>query len=233
MSNVRFSPNALLARLSSDDLALLAPHLERVDLPLKRDLERRHQTIEHAYFIEHGIASVVANDVGQAGIEVGLIGHEGMSATALLMGSDLAPHHIYMQAAGDGQRVPARVLRNAVETSASLRQTLLKFAHVFAVQTAYTALANGRNRIEERLARWLLMAHDRLDTKQLPLTHEFLAIMLGVRRPGVTDALHALEATGLIRARRGVVAILNRAGLKKKSNGSYGPPEAEMRRLFG
>ncbi|MFZ2029965.1 MAG: Crp/Fnr family transcriptional regulator [Vitreimonas sp.] len=232
MSAVQFSTNALLARLSADDLALLSPHLERIDLPLKRDLEHRHQAIEHVYFIERGIASVVANGVGPAGVEVGLIGREGMSAIALLMGSDLAPHHIYMQAAGDGLRAPARAFSNAAGASASLRQTLLKFAHVFSVQTAYTALANARNKIEERLARWLLMADDRLDTEELPLTHEFLAIMLGVRRPGVTDALHVLEAAGLIRAQRGVVVILNRAGLEKKSNGCYGPPEAEMRRLF-
>jgi CRP-like cAMP-binding protein len=232
MSDVLSSPNALLARLSSKNLALLRPHLERVDLPLRQSLERRHQSIEHVYFIERGIASVVANGVGQVGVEVGLIGREGMTATALLMGSERAPHHVFMQVAGGGQRAPARALCAIVEKSASLRQTLLRFAHVLAVQTAYTALANGRNTIEERLARWLLMAQDRIESDQLPLTHEFLAIMLGVRRPGVTGALHALEARRLIRARRGVVAILNRRGLEKKSNGSYGAPEAEMARLF-
>jgi CRP-like cAMP-binding protein len=94
-------------------------------------------------------------------------------------------------------------------------------------------MANGRSKVEERLARWLVMAHDRLDGDELPLTHEFLAIMLGVRRPGVTVALNLLEKDGLIDANRGVISIIDRKGLEEKSNGAYGVPEAEFRRLFG
>ncbi len=94
-------------------------------------------------------------------------------------------------------------------------------------------MANGRSKIEERLAPWILMAHDRMDGNELPLTHEFLATMLGVRRPGVTVALSALEKAGLIQANRGAIVVIDREGLEENSNGTYGAAEAEFQRLFG
>lgn len=226
------SPNRVLARLSPDDFALLQPHLEALDLPVRKQLENRNKTIEHVYFIEHGFASVVANGTGRS-IEVGLIGREGMTGLAVVMGTDRSPHDTFMQAAGDGQRISSAKVRSAMEQSPALHRSFLRYGHAFVVQTAQTALANGRSKIEERLARWLLMAHDRLDSDELPLTHEFLSIMLGVRRPGVTVALHLLEKQGLIRAKRGAVAILNRTGLRKISNGAYGAAEAEFQRSLG
>jgi CRP-like cAMP-binding protein len=226
------SPNRVLARLSSDEIGLLQPHLEAVDLPVRKQLENRNKTIEHVYFIEHGFASVVANGTGHS-IEVGLIGREGMTGLAVLMGTDRSPHETFMQAAGDGQRISSAELRSAMEQSPALHRSFLRYGHAFVVQTAQTALANGRNKVEERLARWLLMAHDRLDSDEVPLTHEFLSVMLGVRRPGVTVTLDFLEKEGPIRAKRGAVAILNRTGLRKISIGAYGVAEAEFQRLFG
>jgi len=224
--------NRLLAHLSPDELGLLEPHLDAVDLPVRKQLENRNKTIEHVYFIERGFASVVANGTGRS-IEVGLIGREGMTGLAVVMGTDRSPHDTFMQAAGDGQRISSAKLRSAMEQSPALHRFFLLYGHAFVVQTAQTALANGRSRIEERLARWLLMAQDRLDGDAVPLTHEFLSVMLGVRRPGVTVALDTLERKGLIRAKRGAVAILNRMGLRKISNGAYGGAEAEFQRLFG
>jgi CRP-like cAMP-binding protein len=228
----RASPNRLLARLSPDEVGLLGPHLEAVDLPVRQQLENRNKPIEHVYFVEHGFASVVANGTGRS-IEVGLIGREGMTGLAVVLGTDRTPHDTFIQAAGDGQRISAAKLRSAMEQSPTLHRSFLRYGHAFVIQTAQTALANGRSKIEERLARWLLMAHDRLDGDEVPLTHEFLSVMLGVRRPGVTVALDLLEKQGLIRAKRGAVAILNRTGLRKISNGAYGAAEAELRRLFG
>jgi CRP-like cAMP-binding protein len=101
------------------------------------------------------------------------------------------------------------------------------------MQMSYTAIANGRSKLEERLARWLLMAHDRVDGDSLPMTHEFLSLMLGVRRPGVTLALHLLEKDGLIQPGRGTILITDRRGLERISNGAYGKAEAELQRLFG
>jgi hypothetical protein len=158
------SPNRILARLSADDFGLLRPHLDAVDLPVRKQLENRNKAIENVYFIEHGFASVVANGTGRS-IEVGLIGREGMTGLAVVMGTDRSPHDTYMQAAGDGQRISSAKLRGAMERSSALHRSFLHYGHAF-VQTAQTALANGRSKIDERLARWLLMAQDRLDSER-------------------------------------------------------------------
>ena len=113
--------------------------------------------------------------------------------------------------------------------SKSLHQVLLRQGYAFTVQMAQTALANGRHKLEERLARWLLMAHDRVDGDELPLTHEFLSLMLGVRRSGVSVALKILEREGMVKARRGGVVITDRDGLEECANGAYCSPEAELR----
>jgi CRP-like cAMP-binding protein len=216
------SPNHILSSLSRADFRLLEPHLERVDLPVRRHLEERDMRVEHVYFMESGFASVVAN--GERNIEVGMIGREGMSGLSVVMSSNTAPvNETYMQSAGEGSRMAAGRLRDAIGASVGLHQVMLRYAHTFLVQTSQTALANGRGKIEERLARWLLMAADRVEG-ELALTHDFLAIMLGVRRSGVTTALQELAKTGLIAHRRGFVTILDREGLEETCDGIYSPP---------
>jgi CRP-like cAMP-binding protein len=224
--------NRLLARLGRADHSLLEPHLEPVDLPLRMHLEVRNKRISHAYFPEEGLTSVVATGANGTSIEVGIIGYEGMTGLTVVMGGERAAHATFMQVAGKGHRVTADALRDAMERSASLQRLLLRFAHAFFLQTTYTALSNGQSKIEERLARWLLMAHDRVRGNDLPLTHEFLGIMLGVHRPGVTGAIKKLAAAGLIRHTRGSIRVLDRRGLKEASNGAYGPAEAELDKLF-
>src|SRR6185312_109433 len=127
--------NRLLARLSRDELGLLEPHLDAADLPVRKHLEDRNKAIEHVYFIERGFASVVANGTGRA-IEVGLIGREGMTGLAVVMGTDRSPHDTYMQAAGDGQRISSAKLRSAMERSSALHRSFLRYGHAFIVQTA-------------------------------------------------------------------------------------------------
>jgi CRP-like cAMP-binding protein len=218
------SPNRLLSRLSPADFGLLEPHLEAVDLPVRKQLEARNKRVVNVYFLESGIASVVANGAGERSIEVGIIGREGMSGLSVVMGNnDRAPHETYVQLAGNGQRIAADNLRQAIDASVALHRVLLRYAHAFMTQTTQTALANGRSKIEERLSRWLLMAHDRVDGNELRLTHEFLGTMLGTARPGVTIAIEALERSDLIAHRRGIITILDREALKKSSNGSYVP----------
>jgi len=226
------SSNRILSRLSPADFALLNVYLRRVDLPLRKELEPAGKPIEYVYFPESGFASVVADGKSKRGIEVGLIGREGMSGLAVVMGSDRTPNRTFMQAAGGGVRIPSASLCKAMDKSRSLQKAFLLYAHAFGVQTAHTAMANGRSKIEERLARWILMARDRLDDDQLKLTHEFLSLMLGVRRPGVTAALNHLQSEGFIRVARGIITIVDRDGLKRISNGAYGAPEAEFDRLF-
>ena len=124
-------------------------------------------------------------------------------------------------------------LHQAIQASVSLRDSLLKFVQAFGVQTAHTAICNAQSNIEVRLARWLLMAQDRIQDDTLPLTHEFLSLMLAVRRPGVTDAMKALRQRGLISYRRGEITIDNRKGILRVAGEAYGTPESEYRRLIG
>ena len=229
----RSTANRLLSRLSSGDLLLLQPSLKRVDLPLRRQLERPNKPIDQIYFLESGFASVVADGSGGRGIEVGLIGREGMTGLSVLMGTDRSPHETFIQSAGEGVRISAGSLRKAMEHSRSLHRTFLLYAHTFALQVTNTATANGRSKIEQRLARWLLMAQDRIGGDEVPLTHELLSIMLGVRRPGVTVALKLLEIAGVLRARRGIISIIDRKGLERLADNAYGIAEAEYRRMLG
>jgi CRP-like cAMP-binding protein len=225
--------NRLLKALAAADLELLEPHFEFREFPLRQVFEEPHRPIKYVYFIEQGLASVVANGPGTRSIEVGLIGREGVTGVPVLIGGDRSPHDTYAQIAGSAHRMPASALREAMAASATLRTALLSFVHTFMVQTAQTALANGRANLEERLARWILIARDRADGDDLPLTHEFLSIMLGVRRPGVTVTIRSLERRGLVQAKRGSISLLDRPGLTKVAGTSYGVPEAEYRRLIG
>jgi len=217
------SPNRILARLSRNDLALLAPNLTPVDLPLRMQLAAPNKRINQVYFIESGFASVVASGCDKRPIEIGLIGPEGMTGIGVVMDNDRSAHETFIQAAGSGQRISAANVRSADEQSPTLHRALMRYAHSFLVQVTQTALANGRCKTQARLARWLLMAADRLGSDEVPLTHEFLAIMLGTQRPGVTIALQALERDGLIEAKRRMTIILDRKALAAKSNGAYIP----------
>lgn len=229
----KFSGNRILAGLSGADLALLAPGLVDVDLPTRKMLEARNRRIEFVYFLESGMASMVASGGSNHAIEIGLFGNDGMSGLPLLLAADQSPHETFIQSPGAGWRIAAADLRTAMDKSGSLRNHLLRFAHALSVQMGYTALANARYRLDERLGRWLLMAHDRSRGDRVILTHEFLAMMLGTGRPGVTSAISQLEKTGIIATERGQVTILNRHALEEIANGSYGAAEAEYARLFG
>ena len=135
--------------------------------------------------------------------------------------------------AGDGYRVEAGALRSAIAEAPALLPPLLCYVQTLITQTSYTALSNVNQSVEERLARWLLMSHDRVDGDDLPLTHEFLAIMLAVRRPSITTALHVLEGNRFIKARRGHLTLIDRDAMIEFTDGSYGVPEAEYDRLVG
>ena len=150
--------NQLLAAMSASDLALLEPHLKPIAMAVFKELEKPNRPIDTVYFMETGIASVVAVQPDETKVEVGLIGSEGMSGIAVVLGGDQSPNSTYIQVAGQGQRMTAKELRKAMNASESLRSLLLKFVQVFMVQTAHTAIANARASIDQRLARWILMA---------------------------------------------------------------------------
>jgi CRP-like cAMP-binding protein len=225
--------NHILSSLLPEDRALLEPHYEAVDLPFRFTIEAANRPVSHVYFLNQGLASVVASGTRDQIIEVGIIGREGLCGCAVLLSSDRSPNTIHMQIAGNGVRIESDRVRDALRISESLRGTMLRFVQSFLQQASQTALANGRATLEIRLARWLIMAHDRVDNSRLPLTHEFLAVMLGVRRPGVTVALQKIQAGGLVTTHRNAIEITNRAGLEALAGGFYGVAEAEQERLTG
>jgi CRP-like cAMP-binding protein len=224
--------NRLLKAMSRDDLARLEPHLEPVVLKVKEVLVVPKHPIQHVYFIEEGLASVVAISADDR-IEVAHVGREGLTGDPVLLGVEQTPNETFIQVAGSALRIGVDDLRAALDTSPALKALLLRWVHVSMIQTAQSALANGRYTIQERLARWLLMCHDRMDGDDLPLTHEFLSLMLGVRRSGVTEALHVLEGVDIVKAGRGTIRVLNRERLEEIAGGCYGLPEAEHKKLIG
>ena len=225
--------NNLLQAHSANDLALLQPHLEGVELE-RGDVIDRTEQADPARRLSGGRHHFDCREhLRRSPDRVGIIGRDGVTGTSILHGADTTPHEIFTQVPGSALRMAADDLRTAIRTSSSLHGRLLRYAGAFNVQIAYTALSHGSYTIEERLARWLLMCHDRVDGDDLPLVHEFLSMMLGVRRSGVTIAVQTLEATGMIKATRGHINVRDRAKLEEAAGGSYGVPEAEYRRLCG
>jgi CRP-like cAMP-binding protein len=225
--------NRLLGSLSRAELAALQPMLIPTKLRFRQRLQSSNRTVKAAYFLDSGIASVVAIANGsRSQTEIAVIGCEGVVGLPIILGTGRSPCEVFIQVEGHGYCITSADLTNAMSQSEPLREALLRYAHVFTVQAAYTALANAHGKIEERLARWLLMAQDRIASDELLLTHEFLALMLGVRRAGVTVALQHFETRGLITTARGSIVIKDRDGLEEGANGLYGAPEAEFERLF-
>lgn len=201
---------------------MLAPRLELVDLPLWTQLDLPRQPIKHVFFPESGIISVLAFGAHRREIEVGLIGREGMTGSIVVMGNDRSLNLTVVQLAGRAQRLGADELRSAMQAHRSIQEVFLHYVQALMTQAEQTAVANATSSIERRLARWLLMAHDRVDGDEVAVTHETLARMLGAHRPAVTVALHALEARRLLAAARGRITILKRKQMMEFAGPSYG-----------
>lgn len=225
--------NQLLSLLHADDYALLKPHLEAVSLRKGVVLIEPNEPITYAVFPDSGMGSVVAVSPENHRSEVGMFGRDGFSGMPLLLAVDRTPQQVIIQVEGAGHRIPAKELQRLAQASQSVREALLHYVQAFGTQTSHTALSNATHTIEERLARWLLMSHDRIDGDEIALTHEFLSLMLAVRRPSVTTALHILEGMRLVRNTRGCVIIRDRAGLEALATDAYGIPEAEYERIIG
>jgi CRP-like cAMP-binding protein len=224
--------NELLARLSPTDLSLFSAELVPIQFEKRDLLIAADKTIQRTYFLESGIASVVAATADGTQTEVGIIGKEGMVDIATALGSVTAPLEIFVQASGHGYSLPSTVFQDAMAQSPTLQHAMLAYAQVFLVQVSHTALAAASLSIKARLARWLLMCDDRTEGAEIPMTHEFLSLMLSVRRPGVTEAVQAVEATGAVRAHRGMIEIRDRSILERIAGNGYGGPEAYSVKLL-
>ncbi|WP_264049851.1 Crp/Fnr family transcriptional regulator [Methylobacterium flocculans] len=225
--------NRLLRALSASDFALLSPHLELVDMEFRQTLVVPNEPITQLYFPESGFASIITYGSGGNRVEIGIIGREGLvGATPVLLGTDRTPNHAFVQNAGQMFAITAVALNAAVGQSATLRRLLLRFIQVQIIHLGRSVHSNATYNMEVRLARWLLMCHDRVDGDEIAITHEFLALMLGVQRSGATLAVQMLEGNLLIKARRGRITIVNRKSLLEVADGSYGIAEAEYARLI-
>lgn len=232
-ASAKIQENRLLAQLSPDNLAAIEGHLEPIVLSRGDVLIRPDRTIETVVFPLSGIVSIVAETEDHHRIEIGIIGCEGMTDGSVLAGIDRIPHELFIQVAGEGLRIDAEILLKLCDERPSLRNLLARWVHVLGLQTAQTTVANGGFNVEARLARWLLMCQDRLGGDQIGLTHEFMGMMLAVRRSSVTLATQVIEGAGIIKAERGMITIRNRPALEELAGGSYGAPEREYERLIG
>ena len=227
------SGNRLLRGLSDEDLRLLKPHFEPVSFAVGDFITRAGDPIDSICFLEQGIAGVLDTLEDDRRYAVGLIGAEGFIGWPLLMGDDRSPYDVTMRAErGTALRISADRVMAAVDASATLRRALLRFVHVFMLQMGRTIVSSLAHPIERRMARWILLYHDRVQADDICMTHEEFRLMLGVRRNSITDALHRLEGEQAIRALRARVVVHNRAKLMLLAGDTYGRPEQEYQRLL-
>jgi CRP-like cAMP-binding protein len=214
--------NRLIAAFSQADRERLLPDLSPVSLSLREVLYEVGAPLEYVYFIEQGLASVLTSMADGSGIEVGMIGIEGMVGAAALLGDEVSAQQFLVQVPGNALRMNAARCRATFDQSAGMRAVVHRFVIALLNLGAQTAACNRLHSIEQRLARWLLMASDRIGSDTMPMTHEFLSSMLGVRRSGVTIAAGDLQRSGLIRYRQGQLSIVNREGLEASACECYG-----------
>ncbi|HZS09183.1 MAG TPA: Crp/Fnr family transcriptional regulator [Blastocatellia bacterium] len=214
--------NRLLAILPENEFSrVLLPHLESVELRQGQLIYAARQTIDYAYFPVTALLSRVVSSREGDLVEAGICGNEAMAGVTLLLGQNIAPYLIQVQIAGTALRVKAEVMKNLCSKAPSLQNQLLRYAHTAMVQLAQTAICNRFHTVEQRLSRWLLVTHDRIQSDQIPMTREILAAMIGAGRPRVSIVVGALRDAGLIRSRRGTITIINRKGLEKASCECY------------
>jgi CRP-like cAMP-binding protein len=225
--------NNLLRLLSPKTFSVLSEHLEFLELPRGFELSEPHEEADYAYFPETGIASIVARSPLGQHAEIGIFGRDGMTPAAVVLDAGTDPFSIFMQVGGDGYRIAAATLKRLLDADGEFKALLGKYVQALSVQGAYTSLSNAVHHIDERLARWILMCHDRTDGDEISLTHEFLSIMLAVRRPSVTTALHVLEGRKLIYSERGMIIVRDRLALEDFASDAYGESEREYIRLLG
>lgn len=213
--------NRILAALPPAELERLSPSFKPVNFAQRDLLSWSDEPIEYVYFPETGVASLVAPLDDGHDIEVGMIGPEGIVGLPVVLGFDRARTRAEVQISGSGLRISAAALREALDHCPTLKLMLLRYVQAFHDQVSQTAACNGRHHIHERLARWLLMAQDRIGADTLPMTHESLSGLLGVRRAGITVAIKGFQQSRLIRHRNGLLTILDRSGLETVSCKCY------------
>jgi len=225
--------NRLIAALSRKDRERLLGNCERVDLAFGEVLSESGGPIRHVFFPTDSIVSLVIPVPGHTGLEVGLVGNEGLLGVPLLLGVDVWPLRAVVQGAGPAWRMQAGPFRRELESSVTLRRWLNRYLYVSMWQLAQSAACARFHVVEARLARWLLLTQDRAHADEFHVTQEFLAYMLGARRVGITEAAGALQRKRLIVYRRGHITVLDRGGLEGAACGCYAVEQAVYRDVLG
>jgi CRP-like cAMP-binding protein len=225
--------NRILGLLPPDEIERLRPRLKPVVLESRQVLYEPGQPIRHVYFPNSGVVSWLAVMENGASVEVATIGNEGVVGFRAILGSDTAPAKVMVQVSGEALRTSAKDLKAKADGSGPLIPILHRYLNAFVTQITQSVGCNTFHSVEQRFCRWLLMTHDRVRSEQLPLTHELLGQMLGVRRASVTEAARRLQNAGLIRYIHGKITILDRAGLESASCDCYRIVKSDFDRLLG
>lgn len=228
MTEDNFRRNAILAQLPDSEFAELQPYLHLEQSEMKRTAYEPGKPISHVFFPLSAVYSLVAVADGQVTIEVATIGHEGMVGLPVYLGAGMSPQAAFCQVPGDAVRISVDDFRKALSRNGALHELLNRYTQATMVQIAQNVVCNRSHNTEERLARWLATTQDRVGRDEFPLTQEFMAQMLGVHRPTVSDTAQKIQAQGLIRYRRGVVTIADRDGLERTACECYGIIRAEF-----
>jgi len=224
--------NQLLASLPPGELDYLKPYLTRVPLRQRQVLQDPHAAMTHAYFPEQGVVSLLLKPKGEGVLEMAVIARKGVVGVPLILGTMRSPHRCVVVIPGEALRISAGDLWRVMEQREGLRHRLLAFVQALMIQNSHVAACNTRHRLEQRLARWLLVIRDRIDDDRLAVTHDLLGKLLGVRRAGVTVALGALEKAGIVQGCRGCITILDRERLEEATCGCYRAISAEYERFL-
>ena len=224
--------NHLLAALPAAEFERLAAQLELVSLPLGEMLYEPGEQLQHAYFPTSAIVSLHYVMESGASAESAGVGNEGVVGISLFMGGDTTPSSAVVQTAGHAYRLRTQVLKQEFNRAGSLQRLLLRYTQALITQVTQTAVCNRHHSVEQQLCRWLLLTLDRVSTRELVMTQELIASMLGVRREGITEAAGKLQQAGYIRYRRGHIAVLERAGLEARACECYAVVKKEMGRLL-
>ncbi len=225
--------NKLLASLPTEEFGRLLPYLEPVSHPAKTRLCEPGRPIRHVYFPTAGVISLLALRGSGGGIEAGMVGREGFVGLPVFLGTDRSPGPAVVQLALQAVRMSADDFRTVVPRDGSLHALLLRYTHFVLCQIAQSLACCSTHRVEKRFCRWLLTVHDRAETDEFPLTHAFMAYMMGVRRASVSTVAAGLQEKGLIGYERGRLTVLNRTGLESAACGCFGVVRTEWERLFG
>ncbi|MBW9117323.1 Crp/Fnr family transcriptional regulator [Rhizobium cauense] len=224
--------NKLLQILPERDYSEIVNDLDLVKLERGTVLAHAGEPIAHIYFLTSGIGSIIATTPEGNQAEAGIFGSEGYVPTSAVADAEISPHDVVVQLSSEAYRMNYERFRNWMEENKNFSKVMIRSIEAFSIQLTFTAVSNAMHDVTERLARWLLMCHDRVSGNEIGLTHEFISLMLAVRRPSVTTSLHILEGNGFIKSERGNIIMRNRPAMEEFARDAYGKPEEEYRRLM-